>query len=92
MAWNPKALKQLGLAPRQHLDAIDMEAEKQGNATRFFQQNDLRPQLGRRISKESRKADGYARTADLRAHTNLVADHAAAHRRLVTPESNLRQR
>lgn len=96
MAW--KSQRQLNLAMRpQHnakngMDAIDLEADAQGNATRFFKQNGVGPaNLGRRISKESRVADGRAKTADARATANLVKDTAAAHARYVVPSMNLRQ-
>lgn len=83
MAWNPKALK--SITPVQSgLDAHDLEAERQGNATGFMRRNEIGPKtLGRRISKESRKADGFAKTADLRATRNLVADTAAIAQRII---------
>lgn len=89
MAWNEKALKQNRKAPKCSLDAIDREACAQGDATRFFNANDLRPQLGRRISKDSRKADGFAKTADAKATRNLVADTAARAKDIIIPERQL---
>jgi hypothetical protein len=72
--WNEKAArKSQANELRRNLDAFDLEAERQGNATGFFNRNNLRPQLGRRISKESRKANGYAATADLKATRHIVA-------------------
>jgi hypothetical protein len=74
------------------MDAIDLEAEAHGNARRFFKQNDVGPaNLGRRISRESRKANGIAKTADKRATDNMVKDTAEAYRRHVVPSMNLRQ-
>lgn len=87
--WNTKALKGRNKAPKPCIDAIDREACAQGDATRFFSANDIRPQLGRRISKESRKADGYAKTADAKATRNLVADTAERARTIIIPQYNL---
>ncbi len=81
-----------GIKAKSGMDAIDREAEAQGNARRFFNQNEVGPaNLGRRISRESRKADGYAKTADKRATENLVKDTADAYRRHVVPSLSLRQ-
>jgi hypothetical protein len=66
------------------MDAIDREAEAQGNATRFFTLHDVGPaNLGRRISKTNRQLDGRRKTADKRATDNLVADTAECYRQLV---------
>lgn len=78
MAWNEKAARHLSQPRKVQLDKFDLEAEREGGATRYFNRNDLRPQLGRRISKESRQSAGRAKSADLIATRNLVADTAEA--------------
>lgn len=83
MAWNEKGLKQLNRNPTRKIDDFDRQAESEGNARRFFNGNDLRPQLGRRISKESRKAEGLAKTAERKATINLVKDTAEVARRIM---------
>lgn len=90
MAWNPKALKQI--KPKQvGLDPIDLEAEAQGNAARFFDRNEVGPRvMGRRISKQTRQLDGLRKTADAKATANLVKDTAAVAARVIIPQPNLR--
>lgn len=79
--FNESALKQLkNCQPKRSFDAIDEEAERQGNATGYFSRNELRPQLGKRISKDTRQLNGRRKTADNRATQNLVKDTAAAYR------------
>lgn len=91
MAWNEKALKQIKPKTAK-MDAFDIEAEREGNATRYFKRNEIAPQtLGRRISKESRKTDGYAKTAELKATQNLVEDTANRARGIIVPQYSLRQ-
>lgn len=76
MAWNPKALRVLKTQPA-GLDRFDREAEREGTARNYFNRNDLGPAvLGRRISKESRKADGYAKTAEQKATAFLIKETA----------------
>jgi len=86
MAWNPKALKSI-LPKQTGMDALDLEAEAQGNATRFMNRNEIGPAvLGRRISKTNRQLDGRRKTADARATANLVKDTADAYHRVVLPQ------
>lgn len=94
--FNEKALRDRNRQARRQqkgsFDPIDAEAERQGNARRFFSENEVGPSvLGKRISKETRKADGCAKTADMKATRNLVKDTAAVASRLVTRELTLRQ-
>lgn len=88
MAWNPKALKTLG--PRtQPLDRFDREAEREGSAIRTNRQ--FAPSiLGKRIAKNSRKAEGFAKTAEFIATRNLVKDTAARAAELVRPDHRYR--
>jgi hypothetical protein len=72
------------------LDRLDLEAEAEGGARRFFNMNDLKPQLGRRISKEGRKAEGVAKTAANRATINIVKDTAAVYNSIVVKQRDLR--
>ncbi len=81
--FNEKNLKKMNRGPRFEIDAIDMEAEAQGNARRFFSQNELKPLLGRRIGKESRKADGYAKTADMKATKHIVKETAVVAKKIM---------
>lgn len=84
MGWNEKAARKImAQQQRRSLDAIDLEAERQGNATRYFKANDLRPQLGRRISRTIRQQEGRAKTADLIATRNLVHDTAIRAKQLI---------
>ena len=74
------------------LDSIDLEAERQGNATGFMRRNEIGPKtLGRRISKESRKADGYAKTAEVRATRHIVIETARIVAERTTQPLKLRQ-
>jgi len=92
MAWNEKAARQFNRQPKRELDEIDIEAERQGNATRFFGRNELSQANGRRISRETRQLNGRRKSADKRATDNLVADTAEALRaRLVAEPRALRQ-
>lgn len=76
MAWNDKAARQIQRQPVRHLDAFDLEAEREGNATRSMRQ--AAPAiLGRRISKNRREADGNRKTAERRATDHIVASTAA---------------
>jgi hypothetical protein len=91
MAWNklPKELRPK--APK--LDAIDLEAERQGDAVRWFDKNEAGPRImGRRISKQTRQLDGRRKTADAKATANLVADTAAVAARVIIPNRDLVQR
>lgn len=92
MAWNPKALKQI--KPKQvGLDAIDREAEAQGNSIRWFDRNEAGPSImGRRISKQTRQLDGRRKTAETIATRNLVKDTAAVAARVIIPNRDLVQR
>jgi hypothetical protein len=96
MPFNEKALTRLNRQRRQQqggsFDAIDAEAERQGNACRFFKTNEIGPKiLGKRISKETRQADGNAKTADARATRNLVHDTAQIAKSIMVPQLTLRQ-
>ena len=72
--WNTKALKTLG--PRfQPLDRFDREAEAEGNAFRRAKAHGPAI-LGKRIAKNSRKANGFAATAELKATTHIVKETA----------------
>ncbi len=88
MAWNK--LPKNFTARNVGMDDLDREAEREGGATRFFNRNDLRPQLGRRISKESRQSNGRAKSAELIATRNLVADTAARVSAHTIPDSGKR--
>jgi hypothetical protein len=87
--FNEKNLRKMNRGPRFEIDAIDMEAEAQGNATRFFNQNELKPLLGRRIGKESRKANGIAKTAEAKATAHIVKATAERAKQVVIQERNL---
>lgn len=89
MAWNPKALKTLG-PRRQTLDRFDREAEAEGGAIRHNRQY-APTVLGKRIAKNSRKADGFAKTAEFIAARNLVKDTAERYHELVTPDVRIRR-
>lgn len=68
---------------RAGLDQFDLEAECEGGARRFFAANDLKPVLGRRIGKETRKSDGASKTAGFRANKNNVKDNEIAYKKYV---------
>jgi hypothetical protein len=91
--FNDKAARRfLNQTNRRKIDAIDEEAERQGSARQFFTRNELGPaNLGRRISKESRKASGAQTTADYKATKNLVKDTAKVAKRLIVPQYKLSQ-
>jgi hypothetical protein len=68
------------------LDALDLEAEREGSARRFFRTNSIGPeQLGRRISKDSRKADGLQKSAEYKATAYIVAETARILREHTAP-------
>ncbi len=85
MAWNPKALKQLG-PRRQPLDLFDREAEAEGNAIKHSQQY-LPTVMGKRLAKMRREASGIRKTADEIATRRLVADTAKRYAEIVKPDS-----
>lgn len=96
MPFNEKALTRLNRQRRKQqggsFDPIDEEAERQGNATRYFKTNEIGPKiLGKRISKETRQANGNATTADMRATRNLVQDTAEVAKKVMVPQLSLRQ-
>lgn len=78
--FNPKALRDKQRAERRQqggagMDELDRAAEREGNARSFVRRNEIQPQiLGRRISKDGRKQDGAAKTAENRAAQNMVKD------------------
>lgn len=84
--WNASGgkNKQNMPAPLQRsLDALDLAAEREGKARQFFGKNDLKPVLGRRIGKDSRKRDGFAKTAGHKAARSIVKDTVAVYRNVV---------
>lgn len=85
MAWNEKAARKImAQQQRRSLDAIDLEAERQGNAMRYFKANEIGPRnLGRRISRETRQLDGRRKTVDAKATRNLVHDTAIRAKQLI---------
>jgi len=76
MAWNDKAARQISRQPVRHLDAFDMEAEREGNATRSMRVAGPNI-LGRRIAKNRREADGNRKVAEKRGTDYIVATTAA---------------
>ena len=83
--WNTKALKQNGKQRQRSFDKFDMEAEAEGNARRAMK--DAGPTvLGRRISRENRKLDGYNTTACKKATDKFLKDHNLAVKKYVSPE------
>ncbi len=90
--FDAKKLKNMNRSPRFEIDDIDREAESQGNARRFFKKNEIAPLLGRRISKESRKADGYAKTADMKATKHIVKETAAVAKKIMIQPRELTTR
>ncbi len=64
-------------------DAIDREAEAHGAATRFFNSNELKPQMGRRLTKITNQLNGRRKTADAKATANIVKDTAERARELI---------
>ncbi len=91
--FNERALKQRQMKPKNAgMDVLDREAEREGSARRFFTNNGVGPSvLGKRIAKQSRQMDGASKTAEKRATTNLVADTAAAAKRVMVPQLRLAQ-
>jgi len=76
MAWNEKAARKITRQPVRHMDALDLQAEREGNATRSMQV--AAPNiLGRRIAKNRREADGNRKTAEKRGTDHIVATTAA---------------
>jgi hypothetical protein len=55
-------------------DPLDQEAEREGNARRFFKTNEVVPQLGRRIAKQNRQLDGNGKTAELKGTRHIVKE------------------
>lgn len=78
--WNKSGKGNSMLNIKRSLDALDTEAEREGKARRFFTSNDLKPILGRRVGKETRKHDGYTKTAGFKATRNLVKDTVKVYR------------
>ena len=95
--FNEKALRNLNrqraaVQKGSGLDALDEEAERQGNARRFFKVNEVAPQtLGRRIAKQNRQLDGNSKTAELKGTRHIVKETAAIASRIVIPQLSLRQ-
>lgn len=90
--FNEKALKRI--TPKvSKPDRFDIEAEAEGRSINFMQKNEVGPHvLGRRISRERHKADGYAKTAEKRATDNLVHDTAEVAKNIIARSLPLIQR
>lgn len=83
--WNTKALKQNGKQLKRSFDQFDMEAEAEGKARHAMR--DAGPSvLGRRISRENRKLDGYNTTACKKATDKFLKDHDKAVKKYVSPD------
>ena len=92
MAWNPKALKALKTPQTQGLDRFDREAESEGRARGWMNRNSVGPAiLGRRISKESRNANGIAKTAEFKATAHIVKETARIVAERTIPQRSLTQ-
>lgn len=95
--FNEKALRNLNRqrAAAQKgsgLDSLDREAEQEGNARRFFKDNEVTPQtLGRRIAKQNRQLDGNSKTAKLKETRHIVKETAAIASRIIVPQRSLKQ-
>lgn len=91
--FNEKALKNLRRNPVRQMDAHDLSAEAEGNARSYMRVNEVGPSiLGRRISKETRKANGAANTAGVRADKNDRKDQQIANEKYLVKPLNLVQR
>lgn len=92
MAWNPKALKALKTPQSQGLDRFDREAEQEGRARTWMKHNNVGPTLlGRRISKETRNANGIAKTAEHKATQHIVKETARIVKERIIPQTSLTQ-
>ncbi len=90
--WNPKALKVLKTPQSQGLDRFDREAESEGRARGWMKHHDVGPKtMGRRISKETRKADGFSKTAEFKATTHIVKETARIVKERTIPQRSLTQ-
>jgi len=77
--WNEKAARQVQQTPKRVLDDIDREAERQGNATRYFKVNDLEPAVvGRRLAKNAAKEARGGAIVGCKRVANFTTDHKAA--------------
>lgn len=83
--FNEKALKQNGKQVKRSYDQFDIEAEAEGKA-RHAMRNAGPSVLGRRISRENRKLDGYNTTACKKATDKFRKDHAIAVKKYMSPD------
>ena len=91
--FNEKDLKNLRKNTVQRMDAHDLSAEAEGNARRYMRVNEVGPSiLGRRISRETRKANGAANTAGVRADRNDKKDQQIANKKYLIKPLNLVQK
>lgn len=84
--WNASGGKNKQNVPaplQRSLDAIDLAAAREGKARQYFGDNELKPILGRRIGKDSRKRDGFAKTAGHKAARSIVKDTVKVYRTVV---------
>jgi len=91
MAWNEKHARKTSSnnLPNKESESdykrkLDEEACREGDAMRFFNKNDVKPQLGRRIAKQSRDLDGARATMSHKAGNAEAKDNAAATAKYVT--------